>query len=262
MKIIPIGCGSAMCLENFQSNFVIEHNGKRFLLDAGDDIRFALKAAGLKMSDIDAVYVSHLHGDHANGVQQLGFGTYFNPATNRSIKLIGNEKVIEDGWNHTWSGAMRTLEGVNCSLDSYFKVERLPVNGMFLWNGITFQTVQTVHVMDEYGIVPSFGLIMSSPESTKKVYFTTDTQFCPHQIQKFYDQVDVIIQDCETVPDQFASKVHSHFKFLKTLDEKTKAKMYLTHYNDNCSLDWERCNQEAKDNGFLGFLKQREAIEI
>lgn len=52
MKILPIGCGSAMCLENFQSNYIIEHNGKRLLLDAGDDTRFALKAAGLKIADL------------------------------------------------------------------------------------------------------------------------------------------------------------------------------------------------------------------
>lgn len=262
MKIIPIGCGSALCTENFQSNYIVEHDGKRLLLDSGDDTRFALKAVGLKLTDIDAVYISHLHGDHANGVQQLAFGTYFNPATKCSIKLYGNHKVLEDGWNHTWSGGMRSLEGENPSLDKYFQVERVPLNGMFRWNGITFQTVQTVHVMDAYGIVPCFGLIMNIPESIKKVYFTTDTQFCPHQIQKFYDQVDVIIQDCETVPDMYASKVHSHFKFLKTLNEETKAKMYLTHYNDNCSLDIDKCDEEAKANGFKGFLKIRQPIEL
>lgn len=260
MKIIPIGCGSAMCLENFQSNFVIEHNGKRFLLDAGDDVRFALKAQKLKVADLDAVYISHLHGDHANGVQQLAFGTFFNPVTCRQITLYGNRGVIQLGWDHCWQGGMASLEGRICNIDSYFKVERIDENGMFVWNNIVFQTVQTVHIMNGYSIVPSFGLIMTDPDSTKKVYFTTDTQFCPHQIQKFYDQVDIIVQDCETVPDQFASKVHSHFSFLSTLDEKTKSKMYLTHYNDNVSSDWETNNERAKAQGFRGFCKAGEEI--
>lgn len=72
---------------------------------------------------------------------------------------------------------------------------------------------------------------------------------------------------CAMIPVEVDGKVYLRCPICNrlqshALDEKTKAKMYLTHYNDNCSLDWERCNQEAKDNGFLGFLKQREAIEI
>lgn len=262
MKIHVLGCGSAFTQKNYQSNYLLEHEGKYLLFDAGSDIRFSLRDSNLKVSDIDAVYISHLHADHAGGLEYLAFSTFFNPATKGSIKLFGNKEVLKFGWEHTWSGGLRSIEGTICSLDDYFKVSRLEENGSFLWNGIMFQTVQSVHIMDGYSIVPSFGLMIYCPDSTKKIYFTADQQFCPFQIQKFYDEADIIIQDCETVPDNYASKVHAHYSFLKTLPLETKNKMYLTHYNDNVLADFENLNDRAKLDGFLGFLLKNQVLEV
>jgi len=72
MKIIPIGTGSAFSLNNFQTNLIIENStGKRLLIDAGGDVRHALKKLDLSYKDIDAVYLSHLHGDHVGGRSSL-----------------------------------------------------------------------------------------------------------------------------------------------------------------------------------------------
>ena len=43
MKIIPLGVGSAFTMDDYQTNLIIEQNGKRLLIDAGTDIRFSLK---------------------------------------------------------------------------------------------------------------------------------------------------------------------------------------------------------------------------
>jgi len=99
--------------------------------------------------------------------------------------------------------------------------------------------------MNGYTIVPSYGLIWKG--NKKKVFLTTDTQFCPNQIQTFYDSVDVIFHDCETTP--FKSGVHAHFKDLKTLDEETKSKMWLTHYSDGDKPDAEKA-------GFAGYVEK------
>jgi len=230
MKIIPIGCGNAFTMKDYQTNLLIEHNGKRLLIDNGTDARFALRDLGLTYSDIDAVYVSHLHADHIGGTEWLGFCSYFDPNKDK-ITLYGHQKVIEDAWSHAWKAGMQSIQGKVIDVYDFFRVEAIADNGFFQWEGIIFNLVQSVHIMNGYTIVPSYGLMINLPQSTKKIYFTSDTQFNPNQIQDFYNQADTIIQDCETSP--YSSGVHAHQTELITLPPKTKKKMMLVHRQDN-----------------------------
>jgi len=53
MNITFVGTGNAFTLNNYQTNTLIERNGKRFLIDAGGDIRFSLRDLGLSYKEID-----------------------------------------------------------------------------------------------------------------------------------------------------------------------------------------------------------------
>ena len=87
MKITFLGTGSAFTTKNFQTNTIIERNGKRLLIDAGSDIRFSLQNIGLNYLNIDAIYVTHLHADHVGGMEYLAFCNYFNPRAQNKITL-------------------------------------------------------------------------------------------------------------------------------------------------------------------------------
>lgn len=181
------------------------------------------------------MYISHLHADHAGGIEYLGFCSFFD--TNKEkIQLIGNRDIIREGWKHTWSGGMRSYQGKVLTLEDFFDVQMIPQNGRFIWEDIEFQIVQSVHIMDGYAIVPSYGLMMNQGQTgidKYSVFFTTDTQFNPNQIMDFYKQADLIVQDCETYP--FKSGVHAHFDELCTLPEDIRKRMVLVHYADNCA---------------------------
>jgi ribonuclease BN (tRNA processing enzyme) len=251
MKITPIGVGSAFSMKNFQTNLLIENNGKNMLIDVGTDIRFALKAQDKSYKDIDSLYITHLHADHIGGIEYLAFCSYFDPSKDK-IKLYGHRDVISRAWHSVWSGGLSSVQGKVVGLHDYFDVHYLEDNGSFMWEGIRFDIVQTVHIMNGYAIVPSFGLMIYG---SKLIYFTSDTQFNPNQIKDFYKQADIIIQDCETAP--YLSGVHAHFDELKTLDASIRSKMFLIHYQDNVDAEFEAKAIEA---GFKGFCKQGEVI--
>jgi ribonuclease BN (tRNA processing enzyme) len=236
MKLIFLGTGSAFTTLNYQTNVIVQKNGKNFLIDAGSDIRFSLKNVGLSYRDIDSVYVSHLHADHAGGIETLAFCSFFDPNKKQKITLYGSGDVLTRGWNTCWKGGLESIQGRLQDLGDYFKhVSFIEPNSNFTWEDIKFTPVQVIHVMNGYSVVSSWGLMLHDLETNKNIFFTTDTQFCPHQINDFYNMSDLIIQDCETSP--FKSGVHSNYEDLKTLPENIKQKMILVHYQDNILND-------------------------
>jgi ribonuclease BN (tRNA processing enzyme) len=228
----------------------LESKGKRLLIDCGGDARYALKEMGLGAKDIDALYVSHCHADHIGGIEWLGFSRYF--ARGSKPELYVNERLAGALWNDSLRGGMGSAQGVILRLDDFFSpVHRIVKNGKFAFGSVNCRLVQTVHYMDGYEIVPSYGLLIRVGK--KELFLTTDTQFCPNQISDFYQRADVIFQDCETAP--WKSGVHAHYTELKTLPPEVRAKMWLYHYQDGQLPD-------AEADGFAGFIKKGQSFEF
>ena len=249
-QITFAGVGSAFTTQDYwQSNMVISAGDRQMLIDCGGDARFSLGELGIRACDPDSIYISHLHADHIGGLEWLGFSTYFNPNCNRPVMYIVDD-LVDDLWRSLQSG-MQSHEGVVLTLDSFFRVERIRPNGGFNYEGLSLTPVQTVHVMNGFRIVHSYGLLIDSKK--KKTFLTTDTQFCPRQIEKFYQQADLILQDCETAP--YKSGVHAHYSDLVTLDEAIKAKMWLYHYQPEP-------HQNPEEDGFAGFIEKGQSFDL
>jgi ribonuclease BN (tRNA processing enzyme) len=270
-EIIARGTGSAFTMKGHQTNFLVKRNGKYLLIDCGSDIRWSLAKIGLSFKDIDAVYVSHAHADHIGGMEWLGFTRYFtrkgmiaggDPNPLPLPTLFCERGMVQPLWDHSLRGGMEGLEGIDATIDTYFNVHPVDKNSDFVWEGLTFDMVQSLHISAKYCIVDSFGLMFddidTAPEGLlvtgPRVYITTDVQFAPETAMKaYYEESDVIIHDCETM---YKSGVHAHYDDLRTLKPEVKTKMRLIHYQDNVLEDWDSWQSRAtKEDGFYGFLK-------
>lgn len=264
MKLTFIGVGSAFSLKNYHSNMLLESTRvagvtgvtesltERMLIDCGGTAQMALHELGFNAFDIDDLYISHQHADHIGGMEWLCFSRYFGQNRKCLPDLYLNEKLAASLWNDSLRGGMRSHQGVVLELDSFFtRVHRVGRNKSFNWGGANFTPVQTVHVMDGYEIVPSYGLLINTDKG--EAFLTTDTQFCPRQIEDFYQRAWIIFQDCEAAP--YKSGVHAHYSDLKTLPPEIKGKMWLYHYPDYELPD-------AKADGFAGFITKGQSFEI
>ena len=130
-------------------------------------------------------------------------------------------------------------------------MHKIKKNGIFKWEGIEFKLIQTVHVVSDFCLMPSFGLQFKV--NNKVIYITTDTQFAPGQIRDYYKLADIIFHDCETT--SFRSGVHANYLDLKTLDKDEKQKMWLYHYASGDLPD-------AKADGFQGFVKKGQVFNL
>ena len=268
MRIKFLGSGSAFVLahENYQSNVLISTDvveisdagdkqiaSKHLLYDAGSTINESLHAAGMKSKELDSIFISHLHDDHAGGIETIAFQTYFGqmPFGEKKVKLLGHQQILSDGWDKCWRVGLESIQGQVNTLESYFDTCYLQNNDDFDFYGIDIRPVQTVHVMDNRRIVPSYGLIITSGKT--QVYLSGDTQFAPNQILTYFGQVDWIFHDCEFA--DYPNSVHAQFHELQRLPDKIRAKMYLYHYSLN-GKTVEELEKEVTDAGFAGLVKR------
>jgi ribonuclease BN (tRNA processing enzyme) len=252
MRLTFLGSGSAFTTGgNYHSNILLEsEHGSKLLLDCGSDARHSLADLDLDYGNIGAVYISHLHADHAGGLEWLGFCRKFDPACAKP-KLYIARPLIHDLWTHTLAGGMSSLQGEEAGLETFFDVQAVPDNGGFTWEGVSFRLVQTIHVMDGFYLAPSFGLLFEI--NSTRIFLTTDTQFTPEHLDKIYEQADIIFHDCETADTP--SGVHAQYSLLKTLPDRHKQKMWLYHYQPGPLPD-------ATSDGFNGFVQKGQLFDF
>lgn len=64
-----LGCGSALpTLKHFASSQVVEVRGKFFMIDCGEGTQIQLRRSHVSFTKIQAIFISHLHGDHCFGL--------------------------------------------------------------------------------------------------------------------------------------------------------------------------------------------------
>jgi ribonuclease BN (tRNA processing enzyme) len=69
MKLYVLGCGDAFGSGGRrQSGYLVEAADRLFLLDCGPTSLLAMKGAGFDPRRLDAIFLSHLHGDHFGGI--------------------------------------------------------------------------------------------------------------------------------------------------------------------------------------------------
>ncbi|HLJ65687.1 MAG TPA: MBL fold metallo-hydrolase, partial [Stellaceae bacterium] len=90
MKVRFIGTGDAFGSGGrFNTCFLLEGAGGRLLVDFGASSLVALKQSGILINDIDAVLISHLHGDHFGGLPFLMLDCQHMSRRDRPLSLYG-----------------------------------------------------------------------------------------------------------------------------------------------------------------------------
>lgn len=231
---------------------ILEDDHKnQLLIDCGSDARFSLHEQGLSHRHIKDVYISHLHADHAGGLEWLAFNTKFDSERPHKPVLHVSSHLVELLWQHVLLGGLQSLEGEAADLSTFFTVAVIGNDNKFQWRSVEFHLIQTDHVSNAGEWLPSYGLFFTI--NNISCFITTDTQFKPDKYMTYYQQADVIFHDCEILATP--TDVHTHYKELVTLDPALKAKIWLYHYNPGLLPD-------AKHDGFRGFVKKGQCFDF
>jgi ribonuclease BN (tRNA processing enzyme) len=95
VKVTALGTGDAFSADRYSSCLLIETGTSRVLVDCPHPIRKVLKESTggrVDVGDIDAVILTHLHADHASGVE--GFAWFCRFVLGRPMRLFAHEAVL------------------------------------------------------------------------------------------------------------------------------------------------------------------------
>ena len=99
-----LGVGSADSVRHFNTNALVQQGEDRMLIDAGHTIGRALDACDLKVTDIDAVWITHCHADHIYGLERIGSQALFSGRAKPILYI--DARLIDELWEQSLSGSM------------------------------------------------------------------------------------------------------------------------------------------------------------
>jgi ribonuclease BN (tRNA processing enzyme) len=219
MRLTIIGCGDAFGSGGrFQSCYLLDTSQGRIMVDCGANAPLALKRAGVAIASIDAIAISHCHGDHFGGLPFLFIERMFIERGPKPMEILGPPGI-----------ARRTTELFEAMYPSLSTAQRdfeiryreLEPGKTSAWRGVPISAYEVVH----YSGSPS--LALSVAEGQKRFAFSGDSGWCDGVIEAGRG-ADLYLIECSTFSTPL--KIHLDYLTLATMFDRIGAQRYLlTH---------------------------------
>lgn len=143
--------GLTMGMQKFLSIYIIEHNGKRLMIDVGETIKvrkILKKIKDLGLYPIHKILLTHSHWDHAQGLSKM-----INSMKDLDIEVLASENAIENLKHQE-----KMLNGYEGFADTAYNFEGeitpLKEGDKIDINGLELEIINLFgHTMDSIGIL-------------------------------------------------------------------------------------------------------------
>ena len=241
MKVRILGCGTSTGVPKIgndwgqcdpseprnyrlRTSILVESAGRRVLVDCGPDLRQQLLAAGI--SRLDGVIVTHAHGDHCHGIDEL------RPVSNAMggpVPLHARPAVLEElksRFNYAFARS-----------DFYRPI----VEASELGEELRFGEARVRFVDQPHGGPTSLGLRFD--EGHRSVSYAVDFSDLSDDMAALYERADIWIADCLT---RRPHPTHAHLDaVLGWARDLNIGQLYLVHMGN--SLDYRSLIAELPD---------------
>ncbi|WP_284239200.1 MBL fold metallo-hydrolase [Paenibacillus glycanilyticus] len=214
-----LGTGNAFAKKYANNNALIEMDGFKLLVDCGITLPRSLHDAGYSFDDLDAVLISHMHGDHVGGLEEYAFQMMFRYG--KKPVLFIADTLVEPLWEQTLRGGL-TQDPLN-SLADFFDVRPIQEGEIYeLHPGLNVKLIRTEHIEGKL----SYSFLFNNT-----FFYSADMKFNGALLHSLIAEgVTTIFHDCQLITP---GVVHACLDELLTLPEEIQEKIWLMHYNDN-----------------------------
>lgn len=223
MDFVVLGTGDAFSAWRFGSSAVVLGPRGKVLIDVPDSIHRALRLAtessgiALDALGIDDILLTHLHGDHANGLESLGFARWLE--WRRTGHPLPRLHTTSHAADRLWQRLAPAMDqGGTATLADYFELRVLPKSAAAEIAGM-----QVRHRMGRH-TVPSCGFLLS--DGSRTLGWSGDTTWDPGHVD-WLSEADFIVHETSPAP------AHTPVEYLNALPPGLRAKMALVHMPDD-----------------------------
>ena len=241
MKLRILGCGTSTGVPKIgnewgqcdpheprnyrlRSSIMVESGGSRVLVDCGPDLRQQLLAA--EVARLDAVIVTHDHGDHVHGLDEL---RPISQALGTPVPLLGRSDVL---------ASLRHRFGYAFEQSDFYRpiVEPREIGDEWQFDDVALRVIDQPH-----GDTKSLGLRFD--EGPRSAVYAVDFSILTDDMANLYEGADVWIADCLT---RQPHPTHAHLDaVLGWARDLRVGSLYLTHMGNG--LDYRALLAELPD---------------
>ncbi len=225
LQVLVLGVGDTFSELHATASLLLECEGFRLAVDCPDRYRGVLRNVGhraersVSLEMIDDFFITHVHGDHVNGLEGVAFYKRF--AEGKRVRLHTTSDVRAVIWDQRLRAPMETLwDGTQyrtLGFDDYFDFAPSPWDEEFAIGPFQITLRRTLHH------VPTAAMLVRVGD--RSFGYSSDTAFDPELIA-FLSRADTIVHETNLGP------AHTAYADLLTVPSEVRQRMHLIHYPD------------------------------
>jgi ribonuclease BN (tRNA processing enzyme) len=233
MKLTIIGCSDAFSSGGrYHSCYLLDTSKGRLMIDCGANSPLALKRAGIEISSIDAIVISHCHGDHFGGLPFLFLDKMFLEGGPASIEILGPQGV-----------QFRSAALIECTYPGLLKAPRsfetayseISPSEAYDWRGIPISAFETNHFSGSPSLALSFA------DEGRRFSFSGDSGWGDGVIMAGHD-ADLYLIECTSF--HTPTSMHLDYLTLAAKFHEIGARKYLlTHMSEEMLASADKIDQ-------------------
>lgn len=246
MELLVTGIGDAFSARWYGSSGLLRSSDGLVAIDCPGSVlnmyRQAAESSGWSIDAVDVsdILLTHLHGDHSDGLETLGFLNRYRRTPARRPRLHALPEVLDRTWEKlapAMDGRTRQVDAAASSLEDYFECCPMEPGRTTTIGNLTVKCHRTVHSL------PCMALRITDGTST--LGWSGDTEFDPELVQWLL-QADVVVHECGELFK------HTRLAELVTLEPEAQQRIRLIHLPDGFQIP----------TGDLAPLRQGEVVSI
>lgn len=233
-----VGCSCNVCSSGHKYNqrlrsaaLFTDNGGNTLLIDAGPDFRQQALRFGIKK--VNAIYITHCHADHVDGLNEVRPYTFKNPDP---IKLFIKESDLEEvkeRFNFIFSPAKNYSGGPPPKFD----IELIDHGKALNFFGQELMPFEVEH-----------GISKVSGVKINQLAYIPDCNGMPEETEKLLQNIEHLVLDGFS-PDKTIKHHYNIIEAIKQSQKLSAGKTYLTHLSH--SVDYEQVTKDLPENVML-----------
>lgn len=229
-EVLVTGTGDGFSQTRYSASFLVRASGSLTAIECPGMFGKVLRDAALKsgwdvsVADVDDVVVTHIHGDHSNGLELYGYYKFFAQGRKPRVYALGD--VFRSMWSGKLRGSMGTMlldaktgRRKAMAFGDYFKKVVLHEGVANKVNGLSVDVYRTMHS------VPTSALRIRFRGGS--IGYSSDTSFDPALID--------FLSGCDVIFHETGHGIHTDYRELGRLSPSLRRRIRLIHVPDDFS---------------------------